>query len=431
MTTVRIAGGDVLYPDHSIERGDVLIDRESGEIVAVGNVEGGDITLDASDGILMPGLINAHTHVAMTLFRGFVEDVPLQEWLGDVVWPVEAELTPADVAAGARLGAAEMIRNGITAFQDMYFEVPAIAEVVEAVGLRATVGHTAITVGKDADAAHTDMEASLRVADEFAGAAGGRIDTTVQPHNQTTVGRPYLEAHIPTARERGHPLHYHSNESPEEVDELHEETGLRPIEYADELDMLRPGDTLAHCVHVDDAEIDLLADRGVTVAHCPAAHMKVASGIAPISKMRERGVQVALGTDGPASNNDLDLFDEMCDAALASKVSTKDAAAIPVGDIVDMATKASAEVMGIDAGRVEVGARADLIVVDTSAPKFAPGHDRINDLVYVANGSDVRHTICDGEVLMHDRSLLTVDVEAAKRAATERATALFERAGVS
>ncbi|MES3161959.1 MAG: amidohydrolase [Halorubrum sp.] len=430
MPSLRIANGRVIRPDHDVEHADVLIDQSAGTIVEVGDLSGGDTVLDVDGDIVMPGLINAHTHAAMTLFRGFVEDAPLETWLNELVWPVEAELEPADVRAGARLGVAEMIRSGITAFADMYFEVAETAAVVEEVGLRATLGHTAITVGKASAAAHADMERSLETATAIDGRAGGRIQATVQPHSTSTVGREYLDTHIPTAREAGFPLHYHTNETEREVTELVDATGTRPIVYADELGMLRAGDTLAHCNHLSEQEIDRLADRDVTVAHNPAANMKVASGIAPVPELLDAGVRVALGTDGPASNNDLDLFDEMCDAALLAKINTGRPDVIPASTIVDMATKHGARALGIDSGRIEPGANADLIVVDTSAPKFSPGHDPISDIVYTANGNDVRHTICDGTVLMRDRELLTLDLDRTKTEATRHATQLFERAGV-
>lgn len=430
MSTLRVANGRVLRPDHTLVSADVLVDQETGTIHEVGDVSGGDTIIDAADGIVMPGLVNAHTHVAMTLMRGFAEDEPLEQWLNETVWPVEAALEPADVQAGARLGVAEMIRSGITAFSDMYFEVPEIAAVVDQAGVRATLGHTAISVGKDSAAAHADMEHSLETARELDGAADGRVRTTVQPHNSATVDRDVLEAHVPTAREEGFPLHYHTNETEDEVAGVLEETGRRPIVYADELGMLEPGDTLAHCVHVNDEEIELLAERGVTAIHNPAANMKIASGIAPVARLREAGVPVALGTDGPASNNDLDLFDEMCDAAMVAKIATRDAAALPAEAVLEMATVEGARALDIDSGRIEPGANADLIVVDTSEPKFDPGHNPVTSLVYTANGADVRHTICDGRLLMHDRTLLTIDLERAQADAARQARRLFDRAGI-
>ena len=431
MTTLRIANGRVLRPDHTLEHAGVLIDQKSGTVREIGEVSGGDTVIDATDGIVMPGLINAHTHVAMTLMRGFAEDQPLEQWLNETVWPVEAALEPADVRAGARLGVAEMIRSGVTTFSDMYFEVPEIAAVVEQAGLRATLGHTAISVGKDSAAAHADMDRSIETARELDGAADGRIQTTVQPHNPATVDTDVLEAHVPTARDAGVPLHYHTNETEAEVRRVTDETGRRPVVYADDLGMLQPGDTLAHCVHVNDREIELLADRGVAAVHNPAANMKIASGIAPVAELRAAGVTVALGTDGPASNNDLDMFDEMCDAAMVAKIATRDAAALPAEAVIEMATVEGARALGINSGRIAPGANADIIIVDTSEPKFDPGHNPVTDLVYTASGSDVRHTICDGRLLMHDRQLLTLDLEQTKRQAAQQAERLFERAGVA
>ena len=430
MSTLRISGGHVVRPDLTIDEADVLVDQSDGTILEVGDVSGGQTIVDAADSLVIPGLINAHTHVAMTLLRGHAGDKPLDAWLREDVWPVEAELEPADVRAGAALGIAEMIRSGVTAFSDMYFEVDETAAVVEQSGLRAALGHTAITVGKDDEAAHAAMQRSIDVAMSLDGAADGRIQMTVQPHSTTTVGTEYLETYIPKARAGGHPLHYHTNETAADVDRIVDEHGVRPIEYADSLDMLAPGDTLSHCVHVSDVEIDLLADRGVTALHCPAANMKIASGLAPVQRLLDRGVNVALATDGPASNNDLDMFDEMCDAAMIGKIAADDPTAIAAETAFEMATVNGARALGIDSGRIEPGANADLAVVDRSAPKFHPGHDPIDDLVYTANAGDVRHTICDGRLLMHERALLTLEERTITREATDRANALLERAGV-
>jgi 5-methylthioadenosine/S-adenosylhomocysteine deaminase len=430
--TLKIAGGDVLRPDGAVERADVLVDRDAGRIDAVAPPDAtgpADDTLDATDGLVIPGLVNAHTHVAMTLLRGLSDDKPLDRWLREDVWPVEAELTADDVRAGARLGCVEMIESGTTAFADMYFEVDAIAEAVDEAGLRAVLGHTAITAGKDDAAARADCDRSVEAAERLDGAADGRITATVQPHSLTTVDEAGLRRLVDDAREAGHRLHYHANETRDEVDPIVDGHGTRPLRYAADRGALEPGDWIAHGVHLDDDEIDLLADRGVAVAHCPAANMKLASGAAPVQRLLDAGVTVALGTDGPASNNALDLLAEMNDAALLGKLAADDAAAVDAPSAVEMATSNGAAALGIDSGRIEPGANADLAVVDLSAAHLTPVHDPVSHLVYAANGSDVRHTVCDGRVLMRDRTVTTLPETGVRNEAERRAADLVERTG--
>jgi len=429
MTTLELTGGSVLTPALSIERADVLIDTERGEIVAVGEtVADGDRRLDATDGLVIPGLVNAHTHVAMTLLRGYADDKALDAWLREDIWPTEAELTAEDVRAGARLGIAEMIRSGTTAFADMYFFMPEVVAAVEEAGVRAVLGQGCISVGKDEAAAHEDFESGLAFAREYDGAADGRVQTRFMPHSLTTVGEAFYEKYVPVAREEGIPIHLHANETESEVDPIVDEHGARPLEYADELGVLTEETFIAHGVHVDEHERALLAERGSAVVHCPASNMKLASGMAPVQAMLEAGVTVGLGTDGAASNNDLDMFDEMRDAAMVGKLQTMDASAVPAEAVVEMATRGSAEAIGLDCGRIEPGAPADLAVVDLTGEHLVPRHDLLSHLAYAVRGSDVRHTVCDGTVLMEDRELQTLDLEAVKTEAAERAAALVDRA---
>jgi len=415
----------------TVERADVLVDSSAGEILAVEDPDGGasaDEYLDAADGLVIPGLVNAHTHVAMTLFRGNADDKELDDWLQEDIWPVEAELTGEDVRAGALLGIAEMIRSGTTAFADMYFFMPEVADAVEESGVRAMLGHGCITVGKDDDVAHEDFEHSLEFAREYDGYADGRVETMFTPHSLTTVGEDFYEEYLPRAREAGVPVHFHANETTNEVDPIVEDRGERPLEYADGLDALDENSFIAHGVHVDETEIELLAQRDTAVIHCPASNMKLASGMAPVQALLDAGVPVGLGTDGAASNNDLDMFDEMRDAAMIGKLAAGDARAVPAATAVELATKGSADALGFESGRVEAGANADLAVVDLSGEHLTPPHDLVSHLAYAVKGSDVRHTVCDGDVLMEDRDLQSLDLTAVKREATERARSLFDRA---
>ncbi|NGM68828.1 amidohydrolase [Natronolimnobius sp. AArcel1] len=430
MTTLAITGGQVLHPDITVSRADVLLDQDSGEILEIGTdlADDADETLDASDSLVTPGFVNGHSHVAMTLLRGVADDKPLDAWLQEDIWPVEAELTAEDIRAGAELGILEMIKSGTTAFSDMYFEVPDIAAVVEEAGVRAVLGHTAITVGKDDDGAHADLEESLEVAIELDGAAAGRISTTFQPHSLTTVGGEYLEEYVPKAREAGLPIHFHANETTNEVSPIVDEHGVRPLEYAVEKGLLESEDFIAHGVHVDETEIELLAETGASVIHCPASNMKLASGMAPVQKLRDAGVTVGLGTDGAASNNDLSMLDEARDAAMIGKLAADDASAVPAAAVAEMMTQGSADAMGLESGRLEVGAPADLAVIDLETPHLTPRHDLVSHLAYAVAAADVKHTLCDGQVLMRDREVLTLEEEAVREQAQETAESLLSRA---
>ncbi|ELZ73865.1 chlorohydrolase family protein [Haloferax prahovense DSM 18310] len=427
MNTLRIAGGQVLRPDATVEDADVLVDRDEGTILDIGADLDADETLDAEGCLVTPGLVNAHCHVAMTLLRGYADDKPLDAWLREDIWPAEAALTPEDVRVGAELGLVEMIKSGTTAFADMYFHVPEVAAAVDEAGLRARLGHGVVTLGKDDEDARADIDESLDVAREFDGAADGRIRTAAMPHSLTTVAEDYLREFVADAHAEDIPVHYHANETTDEVDPIVDERGERPLSYAKELGMLTADDFLAHGVHVDDAEIDLLADAGTGVVHCPASNMKLASGMAPVQKLLDAGVTVGLGTDGAASNNDLDMFDEMRDAAMLGKLAAADASAVAAGDVVRMATAGSADAINLPGGALEVGGAADLAVVDLDAPHLTPANDLVSHLAYAARGSDVRHTVCDGRVLMRDREVLTLDEDAVMARASEAVASLRER----
>lgn len=423
--SLRIAGGDVLLPDGTVERADVY--AADGTIEQVGeDCPAADRTLDASGGLVIPGLVNAHTHAAMTLLRGVADDKPLDRWLREDVWPIEEAMAPADVRAGAALGVLEMIKSGTTAFVDMYFHMDAVAEIVETAGLRARLGTGAVTVGKDEQAAHEEVQRSLEFARRYNGTAAGRIQTAFMPHSLTTVGDAFYREYLPQARAAGVPVHLHANETTDEVTPIVDEHGRRPLAYARDLGLLDPDDFIAHGVHLDPSEIELLAETGAGVVHCPASNMKLASGMAPVQQLLDAAVPVALGTDGAASNNTLDLLDEMRDAALLGKLAAGDAAAVSAPAVLSMATQGGAAVTGLGTGRIETGAPADLAVVDLTAPRTTPVTDPVSHLVYAADGSDVRHTVCAGTVLMADRTVTVLDETAVRTRAADRATALHD-----
>jgi 5-methylthioadenosine/S-adenosylhomocysteine deaminase len=429
MTTLGITDGKVLRPNMSVIEADVLVDTETGEIIDIGPEIGmsGDEQLDATHSLVIPGLINAHTHVAMTLLRGYSDDKPLEAWLRDDIWPIEAELTAEDIRAGTQLGLTEMIKSGTTGFTDMYFQMSEVAGAVDEAGLRARLGHGVVTLGKSEDDAAADVEEGLRVAREV-GSESERVSSSIMPHSLTTVDESYLTEEIEHARDIGVPVHIHANETRAEVEPIVDERDVRPLEYAQSCGLLHPDDFIAHGVHTDEREIALLAETGAGVVHCPASNMKLASGMAPVQTMLDAGVTVGLGTDGVASNNAFDMFDEMRDAAMLGKLAADDASAVAAPDVIRMATEGSAACVGFESGRIEQGAPADLAVIALDRPHLTPPHDLVSHLVYAANGADVRHTVCDGQILMRDRELLTIDEDEVREEATERAADLIARA---
>ncbi|MCH2453194.1 MAG: amidohydrolase [Halobacteriales archaeon] len=429
MNTLSVIGGRVLKEDLTLEFLDVLIDVDGGLILEVGESLRGDEEIDARGGLVIPGLVNSHTHMAMTLLRGYSDDKPLEEWLKEDIWPIESHLTSEDVYIGSQLALVELIKSGTTTFCDMYFHMPEVARATESSGMRAVLGQGVVTVGKNEDDAYLDAEKGLKFAEEYSGFADGRIKTAFMPHSMNTVDLEYFEEHIPRARDLGIPIHLHTNETLEDVEKTIKMHGMRPIELASEYGILSAGDFAAHCVHVDSNEIGILADEGIGVVHCPASNMKLASGIAPIQKLQNEGVTIGLGTDGAASNNDLDLFGEMRDAAMVGKLSAKSASAVNATSVFSMATVGGANILDIPAGRIEPGWVADLAVLDLEAAHLTPMRKCVNLLVYAAKGSDVIHTICDGKVLMKDREILTLDESKVIASARICANDLSERVG--
>jgi 5-methylthioadenosine/S-adenosylhomocysteine deaminase len=428
MSTIALTDGHVLHSDGSVSQADVLVDRPQGEILAVGQGLAGDRTISAAGGLIMPGLVNAHTHAAMTLLRGYADDKPLEDWLKEDIWPAEAALEPEDVRAGTELALVEMIRSGTTAFADMYFHMDEVVTAVNRAGLRARLSHGIVTVGKDDADAEADVTEGVEFARRTKSAAPDRIRPALSPHSLTTVNEDALRNTVNAARDLEIPLHIHANETEAEVDPIVEEHGLRPLQYAAEQGLLESQDFLAHGVHLDEAEVELLAERSPSVVHCPASNMKLASGMAKVEGLGAAGVPLALGTDGAASNNDMDMFGEMRDAALLGKLAADDASAVPAEAVIRMATEGGARALGLPGGRIEAGAAADLIVVDFQDPRLTPVHEYPSHLVYAATGSDVRHTMVDGQPLMTDREVSVLDEGVVREDAEERAARLAERA---
>jgi 5-methylthioadenosine/S-adenosylhomocysteine deaminase len=368
--------------------------------------------IDAKDAIVMPGLINGHSHAAMTLFRGFADDLPLKAWLFDKIFPVEAAfLNPETVYWGSLLGCLEMIASGTTCFIDGYFYQDETVRAAHQAGLRALIAQGIIDFPAPGV---KDPKQNVRVAREFVEKWLGFSDLItpgVFCHSPLTCSESTLSAAAELSEHFRLPLQIHLSETLEEVKAIQEKTGKRPVHYLNDIGLIQKALIAAHAVHVDDREIAFLKEGGVKIVHVPESNMKLSSGVAPMSLMVKRGLTLGLGTDGCSSNNNLDLFEEMDTAAKLSKVFELDPVALDAKTVAGMATRGGAAVLGLEKeiGTLEVGKKADVIVVDVETPHLCPLYDPLSAIVYAANGADVKDVVVDGKILMKNRTFTTLD----------------------
>ena len=416
-----VSGGTVVTVDAAnrvIANGAVAID--GADIVAVDTADSitkqfrGRETIDATGQIILPGLINTHTHAAMVLYRGLADDLALSEWLNKYIFPAEAKtVSPEFVRAGTRLAALEMIQSGTTTFADMYYFEEEVAAVTKAAGLRGVLGQTIIQFPV-ADA-KTPADALVR-AEAFINAFKDDplITPAVAPHAMYTLDGPTLKAARDLSKRRNVPTLIHLAETKDEIQAAQERFKSSPVAYLDSLGFLGPGVLGAHGVWVNDADIAVLKARGVGISHNPESNMKLASGTAPVPAYLKADVAIGLGTDGAASNNDLDMFEAMRVAALLHKHANADPRALSARSTLEMATIRGARALGMDKriGSLEPRKQADLITVSTNGARQTPMYDAVSHLVYVIHGDDVQNTIVNGQVLMRDRKMLTLDEKA-------------------
>ncbi len=370
--------------------------------------------IDARGGIILPGLVNAHTHAAMTLFRGLADDLPLERWLHEHIFPAEAALTGERVYRGALLACAEMILSGTTTFCDMYLFEDAVARAAHEAGLRAVVGEVLF----DFPSPHyggieNGFAFSERLAAEWRG--DPRITVAVEPHSTYLCAPELLVRAARLAERHGLPLIIHLSETRSEVAAVRARYGVSPVAHLARLGILGPNLLACHAVWVDEDDIERLAAHGVGIAHNAESNLKLASGLAPVPRMLAAGLRVGIGTDGAASNNDLDLFGEMDTVAKVHKGWTLDPAVMDAETVLALATREGARAIGLGEtiGTLEQGKRADLIVVDTRRPHLVPLYHPASQLVYAARGSDVVCTVVEGRVLMEDGRIETFDLEEA------------------
>lgn len=385
-----------------------------------------DKTLDGSNHVAMPGLINAHTHMGMSLFRNYADDMPLMTWLSEKIWPTEANLTAEDVYFGTMLSLAELIRCGCTTFRDMYFFVDEVAKATAISGLRANLGLGLVGVSDSEGALFQEVR---NLHEKWNGSAEGRIRIEVAPHAPYTCSETYLKQASELALELDTTLHIHLSESRFEVAQSIEGLGKSPVEHCRDLGLFRAKSSAAHCVHLEAQDFDILKANNVSVLYNPSSNLKLGNGFAKIHKMIEKGINVAIGTDGASSNNNLNLFEELHLGALVNKGIEEDPTVLPAYKMLEMATVGGAKALGIDhqVGTLEIGKKADIILIDMNKAHLAPHHDLIAMLVYSTSGSDVSHVLCNGQLIFENDKILTFDESEIIQKTKEHAKLLIER----
>ena len=411
--TILIKNALILNPNNFENKKQSLLIKddliaEIAETIDEGNV---DKIIDAERKILLPGLINTHTHLSMTLFRGLADDLSLDSWLNDHIWPMEANLNGDYCYIGALLGAVELIKSGTTTFSDMYFYMEDVARAVEDAGIRAVLSYGMIDFG-DAEKREAEIEENLQLFKSCNGMADGRIKVFFGPHSPYTASEDLLIKVRELADEYNMGIHIHVSETEKEINDSLDERGLRPFEYLEKIGFLGPDVVAAHCVWLSDEEIEIIKKHDVKVSHNPCSNMKLASGIAPVSKLIENDICVSIGTDGASSNNNLDLIEELKTASLLQKVSTLDPKVLTSDEAITMATIKGAEALGLEneIGSIEVGKKADIILIDTNSANMVPDSSSLSsNVIYSANGSNVDTTICNGKILMENKKLTVLD----------------------
>lgn len=364
-----------------------------------------DLVIDGDGAIALPGLANTHTHAAMSLLRGYADDMILQDWLSQKIWPLEAHLTGNDVYWGTKLACLEMIKSGTTAFNDMYFFMDEAARAVDESGIRAVLCYGFIDLF-NAEKRENECKATEKLATQIRSMNNPRIKAAAGPHAIYTVSPEGLKWCAEFAREQKIAIHIHLSETEKEVSDCVARHGTRPAALLDECGILTPETTAAHCCWLDDAECALLGKRGVSSSHNPASNMKLATNRAmPIRQLMAAGANVCLGTDGCASNNNLDMFEEMKTAALLQKFFWNDPTVLPAPVALAMATTNGAKALGFGTGTLSAGSPADIVLVSARTACNTPLHNATSNLVYSCNGAAVETTICDGRVLMLNREI--------------------------
>lgn len=400
--------------DFFIKKGSIAF--EGDRICYVGptplNLDTYDKVIKAEGKAVLPGLINTHGHAAMSLLRGFADDLPLKEWLETKVWPMEGRFGAEQVKWGTYLAVLEMLKTGTTCFVDMYDHMDQVGQVAEESGIRAVLCRGVIGLCSPEEQ-KSKLSEAVGFAREWNGAASGRITTMMAPHAPYTCPPAYISRIVDKAAELNVPIHIHMSETQREVEQNVREYGMRPVAHLKHIGVFERPTLVAHAVHLTGEELDVLQEYQVKVSHNPGSNLKLGSGIAPVPQMLKRGIDVSLGTDSAASNNNLDMFEEMRLAALIHKGASMDPLAVPAESALKMATISGAKAvfLGERTGSLEIGKKADFIMVNMNRPHLQPSHDVVSHLVYSAYGLDVSDVYVDGKLLVQDGQCLTLDEE--------------------
>lgn len=375
-------------------------------------------TFDGQGLLFLPGLINTHGHAAMSLLRGHGDDLALQVWLQEKMWPMEAKFTSNDVYWGTALSVIEMLKGGTTTFLDMYDHMDQVAKVTDESGIRAVLMRGAIGLCPE-DVQQAKLAEAVQFAKDWHGQANGRITTMMSPHAPYTCPPAFIEKFVQAAHDLNLPMHTHMSETAAEVQQNVNDYGLRPVAHLEKLGMFERPTLLAHAVHLTDEEIEILARYNVSVSHNPGSNLKLASGVARVPDLLKAGVTVSLGTDGAASNNNLDMFEEMRLAALIHKGVSGDPTAVPALEALRLGTEYGAKSIGLqhETGVLQAGMKADFIAINIEQPHFKPRTDLISHVIYSGAAQDVEHVWVDGKQLVKHRQCLTLDEEKIMREA--------------
>ncbi|MGN9164757.1 amidohydrolase [Tissierellaceae bacterium HCP3S3_D8] len=382
--------------------------------------------IDGRNKLAMPGLVNAHTHIGMSLLRNYADDLPLHKWLTEKIWPVEDKLNGKDIYWGSLLSMVEMIESGTTAFCDMYFFMDEVAKGVVESGMRAVLTRGLI---EEPDNPSRKLNETRDLFKNWNGKGNDRIKVMVAPHAPYTCSADFLLKTMELAKELDTGIHIHLSETKKELEDSIKSHGKSPIKYVNDLGLFDFHTIAAHCVHIDDEDIDIISKKSVYPVNNPGSNFKLASGFAPVDKMLKKGIPVALGTDGSSSNNNLNMFEEINLAAIVNKAVNMDAISVPAYSALEMGTLNGAKALDWedDIGSIEVGKKADIILIDMDKPHLYPKYNLISALSYSVQGSDVDTVIIDGKIVMEKREIKTLDVERIKFMAERQAKDLINR----
>lgn len=408
---ILIKNTNVLRADYSTEIADIAVKDDV--IAAIGEIPpdfAADYIIDAKNHFAVPGMVNAHTHASMSLLRSYADDMKLMDWLNDKIWPIEAKMLEKDIRLGARLALLEMVKSGTTAFADMYGPaMESVAEETINAGIRGVLARGAIGFmpsGREV------LAKNVELFQNYHGAGDGLITVLLGVHAPNTCPPDFCEYAAKLSIEHGINVHIHMSETQAEIEQIQKDYGKRPFKYIEDTGLFTRPSIAAHCVWLNDEDIAIMKEHAVTPVHNPGSNLKLASGISPVPKLLSEGIEVALGTDGASSNNNLDMLEEVRLTALIHKANTLDPLAVPAAEALRIGTEYGAKALWLDnIGQLEIGCKADIVLYNMNHAEWCPRHDLVSLLVYSANSSSVNTVLCNGKIIMENGELKTLDEE--------------------